>query len=79
MAKWKTVVFTDLPDEKAKAYKGGSSKVRIVLQWINSWCTNESYDKSLLFLFTPIQDNVNSLKKRFETSNMKDDEAYVIM
>ena len=27
----------------------------------------------------PIQDNVNSLKKRFETSNMKDDEAYVIM
>ena len=50
MAKWKTVVFTDLPDEKAKAYKGGSSK-----------------------------DNVNSLKKRFETSNMKDDEAYVIM
>ena len=50
MAKWKTVVFTDLPDDKAKAYKGGSSK-----------------------------DNVNSLKKRFETSNMKDDEAYVIM
>ena len=25
------------------------------------------------------KDNVNSLKKRFETSNMKDDEAYVIM
>ena len=36
-------------------------------------------NESLLFLFTPIQDNVNSLKKRFETSNMKDDEAYVIM
>ncbi len=47
--KWKTVVFTDLPDEKKKAEK------------------------------TSTKDNVNSLRKRFETSNMKNNEAYVIM
>ena len=26
-----------------------------------------------------VKDNVNSLRARFETSNMKDNEAYVIM
>merc|ERR1712136_706059 len=48
-AKWSTVVFSDLPDEKKKEQK------------------------------TSTKDNVNSLKKRFETSNMKNNEAYVIM
>ena len=47
--KWSTVVFTDLPDAKAK--KDNLST----------------------------QDNVNSLKKRFETASMKNNEAYVIM
>merc|ERR1711994_1133489 len=48
-AKWKTVVFSDLPDEKKKESKSST------------------------------KDNVNSLKKKFETSNMKNNEAYVIM
>ena len=48
-AKWKTVVFSDLPDEKKKEAKSTT------------------------------KDNVNSLKKKFETSNMKNNEAYVIM
>ena len=48
-AKWKTVVFSDLPDEKKKEAKSTT------------------------------KDNVNSLKKEFETSNMKNNEAYVIM
>ena len=47
--KWKTVVFSDLPDEKKRDKKDST------------------------------KDNVNSLKKKFETSNMKDNEAYVIM
>jgi len=47
--KWKTVVFTDLPDEKKKREVVSS------------------------------KDSVNSLRKRFETKNMKDNEAYVIM
>ena len=47
--KWKTVVFTELPDEKKRPER------------------------------TSTKDNVNSLKKRFETSNMKNNEAYVIM
>jgi len=47
--KWKTVVFTELPDEKRRPER------------------------------TSTKDNVNSLKKRFETSNMKNNEAYVIM
>ena len=50
MAKWKTVVFTDQPEDKAKSDRNSGKK-----------------------------DNINSLKKRFETSNMKDNEAYVIM
>merc|ERR1711996_144510 len=45
--KWKTVVFSELPDEK-KRRESNSTK-----------------------------DNVSSLRKRFETSNMKDNEAYV--
>ena len=48
-AKWKTVVFSDLPDEKKKEQKSTT------------------------------KDSVNSLKKKFETSNMKNNEAYVIM
>ena len=48
-AKWSTVVFSDLPDEKKKEQKSST------------------------------KDNVNSLKKKFETSNMKNNEAYVIM
>ena len=48
--KWKTVVFSALPDEKKGRDKTSSTK-----------------------------DNVNSLKKKFETSSMKDNEAYVIM
>lgn len=47
--KWKTVVFSDLPDEKKKPE------------------------------ISSTKDNVNSLKKRFETANMKNNEAYVIM
>merc|ERR1719147_364674 len=47
--KWKTVVFTDLPEDPQKAD------------------TDMSKEK------------VSSLKKRFETKNMKDNEAYVIM
>jgi hypothetical protein len=48
-AKWKTVVFSDLADEKKKESKSTT------------------------------KDSVNSLKKKFETSNMKNNEAYVIM
>jgi len=48
--KWKTVVFSALPEEKKGRDKTSSTK-----------------------------DNVNSLKKKFETSSMKDNEAYVIM
>merc|ERR1711963_929248 len=48
-AKWATVVFSDLPDEKKKEKK------------------------------TSPKDNVNSLKAKFETSKMKNNEAYVIM
>ena len=48
-AKWKTVVFSDLQDEKKKETKSST------------------------------KDNVSSLKKKFETSNMKNNEAYVIM
>jgi len=48
-AKWKTVVFSDLQDEKKKESKSTT------------------------------KDNVNSLKAKFETSNMKNNEAYVIM
>lgn len=47
--KWKTVVFSDLPDDPSK----------------------KEMDMS--------QDKVSSLKKRFETSSMKNNEAYVIM
>merc|ERR1712012_749086 len=47
--RWKTVVFTDLPDDPSKKE------------------TDMSKEK------------VSSLKKRFETKNMKDNEAYVIM
>ena len=49
MAKWKTVVFTDQQEDKAKSERGGGKKLD------------------------------PSLRKRFETSNMKDNEAYVIM
>merc|ERR1712059_226500 len=45
--KWKTVVFTEMPDQKVDRDIGS--------------------------------DKVNSLKKRFETKNMTDNEAYVIM
>merc|ERR1712088_9196 len=48
-AKWATVVFSDLPEEKKKEQK------------------------------TSTKDNVNSLKAKFETSKMKNNEAYVIM
>ena len=47
--KWKTVVFSDLPEEKKREKKDST------------------------------KDNVNSLRKKFETSNMRDNEAYVIM
>merc|ERR1719422_2113681 len=47
--KWKTVVFTDLPDDPSK----------------------KESDMS--------KEKVSSLKKRFETKNMKNNEAYVIM
>merc|ERR1719158_1378857 len=47
--RWKTVVFTDLPDDPSKKE------------------TDMSKEK------------VSSLKKRFETKNMKENEAYVIM
>merc|ERR1711970_939122 len=47
--KWKTVVFSDLPDDPQK----------------------KDVDMS--------KEKVSSLKKRFETKNMKDNEAYVIM
>ena len=47
--RWKTVVFTDLPDDPSK----------------------KDTDMS--------KEKVSSLKKRFETKNMKDNEAYVIM
>merc|ERR1712111_183732 len=47
--KWKTVVFTDLPDDPSK----------------------KESDMS--------KEKVSSLKKRFETKNMKNNEAYFIM
>ena len=47
--RWKTVVFTDLPDDPSK----------------------KESDMS--------KEKVSSLKKRFETKNMKNNEAYVIM
>ena len=47
--RWKTVVFTDLPDDPQK----------------------KDSDMS--------KEKVSSLKKRFETKNMKNNEAYVIM
>ena len=47
--RWKTVVFTDLPDDPTK----------------------KDSDMS--------KEKVSSLKKRFETKNMKNNEAYVIM
>ena len=47
--RWKTVVFTDLPDDPSK----------------------KDSDMS--------KEKVSSLKKRFETKNMKNNEAYVIM
>jgi hypothetical protein len=47
--KWKTVVFSDLPDDPRKKE------------------TDMTKEK------------VSSLKKRFETKNMKNNEAYVIM
>ena len=48
-AKWKTVVFSDLPDDPSK----------------------KDVDMS--------KEKVSSLKQRFETKNMKNNEAYVIM
>eukprot|EP00096_Caligus_rogercresseyi_P016904 TRINITY_DN9_c7_g1_i3.p1 TRINITY_DN9_c7_g1~~TRINITY_DN9_c7_g1_i3.p1 ORF type:complete len:232 (+),score=91.92 TRINITY_DN9_c7_g1_i3:418-1113(+) len=47
--KWKTVVFSDLPEERKRREKSST------------------------------KDNVNSLRAKFETSNMKNNQAYVIM
>ena len=48
-AKWKTVVFSDLPDDKKRSERSST------------------------------KDSVNSLRKKFESSNMVDNEANVIM